>query len=285
MAKMTNVFTTDKFSPNFVNINNCAVVHLADSDHINIREKGRSDYLLMYITKGKLYAKVNGKEYTVNQNEAFLYHPNEPQEYRFYKKDSTINYWVHFNGVEMDKIIASLGLNDMHHLKLNNDTFDIEQLFSRLCREFNSKEEFYKQICSGLIIVILSSISRGVLNRKTNNNTNNFVEHILGEFHSEPAKSFVIEDLAEEHSVTVNYLIKAFKKATGVTPAQYIIGIRIKKAKELLLYSDYSLVTISELLGYQNPSYFSRLFKKHVGISPTKFRNRATDYKTKKDSV
>ena len=52
-----------------------------------------------------------------------------------------------------------------------------------------------------------------------------------------------------------------------------MIEFRLKKAQELLLFSTYSLNEISELLGYQSYSYFSRIFKKHIGISPIDFRS------------
>lgn len=272
MAKLHNVFNSDKFSSSFVNVNSCARVHLIDKDRPTEREKGRSDYLLMYNARGKCYATVDGVQYTVGQNEAFLYHPHEPQNYCFYKKDKTINYWVHFTGVEIDNIISSLGLSDVHYLKLNLDPFEIENMFSRICREFNQKDVFYEEICSGLLIAILSIMSRSLTKKSEAKMSYDFVEYILGEFHSSPREHYVIEDLAEEYSITTNHLIKTFKNATGKTPKQYMIYYKMNKAKELLLYTDNTLSEIAASVGYPSISYFSRLFKKNFGVSPTEFR-------------
>jgi len=279
---MPNVFTTDKISNEFVNINNCAVVQLSNNDVYNQRPRGRTDYLLMYIVRGKLYAKHHDREYVVGEKQAFLYHPYEPQEYRIFKKDNTVEYWVHFNGVEMDKIIKALGLETTHHLIAKVDTFDIEQMLSRICREFNQKKTNYELICSGQLISALSLLSRNLAENQTPNTSNDFVDCILGEFHSAPQNEFVIEELAKEHNVTTNYLIKSFKKAMGETPMQYIINFRMKKAKELLLYSDYPVFKIARLVGYENNEYFSRLFRNHVGVSPLQYKKAMLKEKNNK---
>jgi len=276
---MPNIYNSDKYSSSFVNINNCATVRVSDHDVQNFRKNGRTDYLLMYVVSGKIYAKVNGREYTIGEKEAFLYHPNEPQEYAIYKKDNTVEHWVHFTGVEIDSIIKSLNFYDKHHLVMKLDTFDIEQMLSRLSREFNRKKRNYELICSGLLISVLSLMSRSMYETEPSKNTYDFVEHILGEFHSAPQNPFVIEDLAKKHNVTTNHLINSFKKSMGVTPGQYIIDFRMNKAKELLLHTDYTVFKISRLVGYANNEYFSRLFKKHVGISPLKFRKEGNKIK------
>lgn len=277
MKEYINVFSTDHYSDSFVNINNCAAVQLNDHDYKTVRKRGRSDYLLMYIARGKCYAIAEGKEYIVNRNQAFIYHPNESQNYRFFKKDNSIDYWFHFNGTEMDNIMRGLGLYGIHHLQLLSDTFEIEQMLSRICREFNMKQPRYLEICSGLLIAVLGMMSRSISeNSDSFRGAESFVEHILGEFHSTPSYSFVIKELAQKYGITPNHLICSFKKTTGKTPIEYMTDFRIKKAKELLIYSNYSVSEIAEFVGYANEAYFSRLFKKKVGLSPLRFKMSKT---------
>ena len=59
---------------------------------------------------------------------------------------------------------------------------------------------------------------------------------------------------------------------TGVTPMQYIISLRIQQAQRLLGTSEYNVTEVSSLVGYDNPLYFSRLFKKQTGMSPSEYR-------------
>ncbi|MCM3783065.1 response regulator [Neobacillus mesonae] len=70
------------------------------------------------------------------------------------------------------------------------------------------------------------------------------------------------------------YLSKIFKAETGEGLSEYLIRIRLEKALYLLKYSNKKIYEITSELGYQNPQYFSKLFKKHFGISPNEFREQ-----------
>ena len=74
--------------------------------------------------------------------------------------------------------------------------------------------------------------------------------------------------------MSVCWFIRSFKRYTGVTPLQYITTIRINKAKELLKDSGYSIQEIGSLVGYDNQLYFSRMFKKQTGCSPSQYREK-----------
>ena len=81
-----------------------------------------------------------------------------------------------------------------------------------------------------------------------------------------------IEQYAQEHHMSVSWFIRSFKHYMGMTPMQYITSIRINKAKELLKNTNYSIQEISALAGYENPLYFSRIFRKQTGMSPSRYR-------------
>ena len=59
-----------------------------------------------------------------------------------------------------------------------------------------------------------------------------------------------------------------------MTPLQYITMIKIEKAKELLLYSNESVIQVGMAIGYDNPAHFSRLFKKEIGVAPLYFKKQ-----------
>ena len=64
-----------------------------------------------------------------------------------------------------------------------------------------------------------------------------------------------------------------FKKATGMPPYRYLTSYRIQQARQLLLFSDLSVGEIGRVCGYPDYNYFSRLFKKMEGVSPSRFRS------------
>ena len=74
-------------------------------------------------------------------------------------------------------------------------------------------------------------------------------------------------------SLSKNYFCNIFKKETGMTIWDYLIRIRMEEAKRMLLDTDQKTYEISERVGYDDPSYFGRLFKKYTGFTPIEFRD------------
>lgn len=85
---------------------------------------------------------------------------------------------------------------------------------------------------------------------------------------------FALDEAIRAMPFHYDYLRKLFKKEMGVTPLEYMTGLRMKKAEIMLstMWSaDYSVAEIGELCGYEDALYFSRVFKKRFGCSPTAF--------------
>lgn len=87
-------------------------------------------------------------------------------------------------------------------------------------------------------------------------------------------KDIEIEDYAKSRHMSCCWFIRCFKQQMGVPPLKYLTQIRINRARELLTGTDYTISEISEIAGYNNPLYFSKLFKKQTGVSPKAYRER-----------
>ena len=85
-------------------------------------------------------------------------------------------------------------------------------------------------------------------------------------------KSITLEDVAKEINVSPQYLSKLFKEETGENFIDYMIANRIRIAKSLLESDDLSIKEICYSIGYSDPNYFSRIFKKIVGSTPTEYK-------------
>ena len=81
-----------------------------------------------------------------------------------------------------------------------------------------------------------------------------------------------IEDYAQSRNMSVSWFQRNFKQIVNYSPMQYILTIRMNNAASLLESTDYSMAEISTIIGYDNPLYFSRLFKKQKGVSPSEYR-------------
>lgn len=87
-------------------------------------------------------------------------------------------------------------------------------------------------------------------------------------------KKLTIEDLAKETYLAPNYLSTLFKQETGVTINEYLMRVRVEKAKEIILDTNKRIVDISLAVGYADPAYFTKVFKRYTGMSPSDFKNK-----------
>lgn len=76
---------------------------------------------------------------------------------------------------------------------------------------------------------------------------------------------------SQQYGFSPNYFRKIFKQILNCAPNEYLISVRLKEAKKLLELGQYTVQTVSEMVGYDDVHYFSRLFKKKEGISPAKY--------------
>lgn len=83
----------------------------------------------------------------------------------------------------------------------------------------------------------------------------------------------IIEDLSDELGVSASYLSRLFKKETGDSVSAYIRLQKIEKAKNLLRYSDYSIIDIANRLSFSSQSHFIQQFRELTGITPKKYRD------------
>lgn len=95
------------------------------------------------------------------------------------------------------------------------------------------------------------------------------------------ASTITIEAIAESFNFNISYLSKLFKKVVGQSPTQYLLELRMNKAKYLLLSQPaMSVRQISEILGFEDQHYFSRVFKNFTDQSPLQFRNDSQNKRT-----
>ncbi|WP_316735609.1 AraC family transcriptional regulator [Pedobacter aquatilis] len=85
-------------------------------------------------------------------------------------------------------------------------------------------------------------------------------------------KNLTLEGIAEHCCLSVNHFLRTFKEAYDITPYQYLVKIRLKRAKDLLQYSNYSLNEIVGMIGFECTSSFIRLFKNNFNTTPSKYK-------------
>lgn len=130
----------------------------------------------------------------------------------------------------------------------------------------------YDEIRNWLLNKIID-VTKHMANRKKNQSENiaaKAISYMTQNFRKEVS----LEDVAKEVNINPYYFSKRFKEETGVNFIDYLTGIRIKKAKELLENPQLSIKEICIKAGYTDPNYFSRIFKKIENITPSEYREQ-----------
>jgi two-component system, response regulator YesN len=83
-----------------------------------------------------------------------------------------------------------------------------------------------------------------------------------------------LNDFASKYYINPNYLSQLFKNEIGENFVDHLTKARLEKAKDLLLNTELKAYKISKMVGYGNSRYFSEVFQRHVGMTPTEFRQK-----------
>ena len=100
------------------------------------------------------------------------------------------------------------------------------------------------------------------------------ISHLISLIHSEIESDISLSDMAFRAAMSESHFSHVFKDFTGVSPKKYIIKSKIEKAKELLKNTDQPIGEIAFTIGYEDPHYFSRMFKKNTGFTPRQYREQ-----------
>lgn len=238
------------------------------------RPLGRKDFQLLYVAKGESLFTINGEEKLVKEGSIIIYHPNEPQYYCYNTESSPVIYWLHFSG---NKAISLLEKNNLSNERIFfiGVKNELTSIFDKIIRELQLVSINYFQLCNLYIIEILTLCSRYIIDSNSNsNNQNKFLDDSIEFFNNNFNTYININDFARSCNISCCWFIRSFKEYTGTTPNEYITNIRINKAKALLNNTYFTVSEILALIGYENPLYFNRIFKKNVEIFPKDYRSK-----------
>lgn len=264
----------DKRHPLFVG--SCGMYKLTKQPVLpSHRPRGRVDFQLLYIAAGKAHFFFEGEEQIIPAGHMVLYRPKEEQKYRYYGADQTEVYWVHFTGSNVTNILRQHGL-DSGHVFYTGMSLEYKRIFSQMIEELQLCRENYEEYLVLLLRQVLILVQRQLTRpeKKGGAYIEEEIEAAVRYFQSRYNEPLSIEGYASSRGVSTSWFIRSFKEVTGLTPLQYIRSIRIANAQNLLETTEYNIGEISDVIGYEDPLYFSRVFKKQVGVSPKEFRRQ-----------
>ena len=237
------------------------------------RPKGRRDYQLLYIAEGKAHFYFDGVERIVSKGEMVLFRPYDHQSYFYFPKDKCQSYWVHFTGSDVDKILDYYKLPSDCNIFYSSTVPDYKWLFEQMIRELQLCRANYQELLTMHLRHIFLLINRYLKeSKKSGISAYNEIERAIKYFNEHYKEEINIEEYATTLHMSPGWFNKRFKQVTKVTPLQYIISIRLANAKTLLETKDYNVTETAYEVGFNNPLYFTRLFTKNIGVSPTEYK-------------
>ena len=244
-------------------------------------QKGRRDYQILYVANGKTHFWFDGREEIVSTGHMVLYKPEEIQKYVYYLEDNPEVFWIHFTGSDVKNILAYHGISLDEHVFYCGVLPDYKALFRKIIQELQLCRYGYEDYIVSLFKDILLLVDRQQHEqKKTTGNVQEQIERAAAYFNENYNTKISIDDYAESLHISTNWFIHNFKQYAGMSPAQYILSLRMVNAQSLLERTTYNIKEISEIVGYENPLYFSRVFKKEIGKSPAQYRKERTTEET-----
>lgn len=259
-------------------VGSCGTYHLYTHPKLpTFRPRGRLDFQLLYIASGKTHFYFEeGKDTVVSAGNMVLYRPKEPQKYVYYGSEQAEVYWVHFTGSNVRNILKSYGItNDMRVIPAGT-LLEYSRIFKQMIQELQQCRAGYEELLAMLLRQIFIIINRQMTKERTlkSDYLDTEMELALEYFNTNYNKELNVEDYAASRGMSVSWFIRTFKQYAGTTPMHYIVALRITNAQMLLETTNYNVTEIGNFVGYDNPLYFSRIFKKQKGFSPSEYRKQ-----------
>lgn len=150
-------------------------------------------------------------------------------------------------------------------MNISKDYYEIYNVLTKLIRNHQSPQS---QHTLDQLFDLLQNRSNDDKDICENKIVNSLITYLKDNYHQDITLKSLAK-LVGKKETQVSYL---FKKYTNKSPIEYLIHYRLEKAIDLIKTTDLLIGDIGTIVGYQDPFYFSRLFKKHIGVTPTSLR-------------
>ena len=256
-------FSSDKF----LKINSCGFQNVKQGQLV-MRKNGRVDYHILLVTGGEYTVLYRDETYTLVSGNLVIYEPHEEQRYE--NKPGSSSMWCHFTGTAAAEIMAEFELAGGVYF-LDCDT-ELCEIFSRMIQRHFLPEQ--KKIALPTLIELVHRIS-ALVNNPLQKQNSDIILPALTYINVNYNKKITLDELAGVSGYSKSRFSHVFAECTGTTPVKYQNDVRLKMSREMLVSTAQSIGEIALNCGFEDQLYFSRLFKKNFGITPTEYRTQS----------
>lgn len=234
----------------------------------NIRIGGFVQSSVFFVTKGTLTILVDENKYFLNTGELFCKDVWQPIEVRNESAENVCYFVVTFNFEEgysfekysLDKKIVPITPNPL------------EEIFIRLEDAYERRDVASKIIQKAILYELFYKIIKLQLSLEVTGKNEIKIAEAVGYINRNIARKISLLELCEITNYSEPHLRRLFYEKFSLSPLNYIMKIRIEKAKEIIAIEDLPVSAVASLCGFDNPSYFIKQFKKQVGVTPKEYK-------------
>lgn len=273
------LFLSDASSPIFMSLHH---------EEANRNRHAHDFFELIYVCKGHPIGVINDQEIELREGNLCIMNPNAVHFFKRYSEatDLILNIVLpkelfqksFFRILSGDPVLNSFFIryrleneNQPSFLYLQHLDKDIDHFIETLVKEYLDKMQYSQVIIESLLTLIFSFILRNY--KENSSHGNNAMTEIIDYIYMN-YQTVTMNHIAEQFNYHPKYLSALIHKQTGQTFRNLIVNIKLQNALNYLLYTDYSIDQIVDLIGYKDKSSFYHLFKKEYGLTPADYRSQ-----------
>lgn len=220
--------------------------------------------LALFVADGELTLFQDGLSVTARKSEMLLVNCYEP--HRYFTESFAHTFWVHFDGANSlewyREIKAQKGVRIKCRPDMAERISDILRCIKDGKSEYDISNGLYSMLCD---------LGKGA-EKEAQGEKEDCVDRAKKYIAANYDKNISVEEIARSANMSVSYFSKVFRESTGFSPYDYLLSVRLDRAKELLHKTDCSIQETAFKTGFNSASNFICFFKKEAGITPLKFR-------------
>lgn len=244
------------------------------SDYNLSAETVRRDFYMIYVYQGNLNFFSPQMQYSeMRSGDLIIIGCDTPFYYKKPDDSKLIYYWAHFTGYGCDEILKKCGLETNIILSPGNHDAVIES-FQSLFDKFLIRDDFFDLDSSQALISLFITLGRYTAQSDIDKlhsyrkRLGKSISYINENFSSQIS----VQTLASMEFMSISRYRTIFNYVMKMPPQDYITMVRLNHACELLSHAAMTVNEISQICGYSDQRYFSRIFTKNLGTTPTKYR-------------
>jgi len=247
-----------------------AMFHYAERLH------GISQHIIIYCIEGYGWIEINKKRVIISPSQFIAIPANTPHRYGADVQNPWSIYWAHFKG-ENSAFIADL-------IVKNSDDYKPQLTFSE--DRIGLFDDIYYNLQNGygddtlryvnmIFYHFLSSmIYEDKFNRLKKTINTDIVDKVIKLMQDKIQQTITLKQMADFSNLSVTHFSSLFRKKTGHSPIEYFNHLKIQKACQYLAFTNMTVKELAYCIGVEDQYYFSRMFTRLMGISPSAYRKR-----------